>query len=42
MMLSLGVTYADAAPGPKETCEGEEETQEIPPGLEEWAREAPI
>ena len=36
------VANAGAAPGPEETEEGEEETDEVPPGLEEWAGNGPM
>ena len=39
---TFGVTDAGAAPGLEETQEGEEEAQEVPPGLEEWAGNGPM
>ena len=38
----FGVTDAGAAPGPKEAQEGEEETKEVPSGLEEWLGNGPM
>ena len=37
----FGVTDAGAAPGPEEAQEGEEEIEEVPPGLEEWLGNGP-
>ena len=39
---TFGVTDAGAAPVPEETQEGEEETEEVPPGLEEWPENGPM
>ena len=36
------VTDAGAAPYPEEAQEGEEETEEVPPGLEEWPDNGPM
>ena len=36
------VTDAGAAPGSEEAQEGEEETKEVPLGLEEWTDNGPI
>ena len=36
------VTNAGAAPGHEEAQEGEEEVQEVPSGLEEWAGNGPM
>ena len=36
------VTNVGAAPGLEEAQEGEEEAQEVPPGLEEWAGNGPM
>ena len=36
------VTYAGAAPSFEETEEGEEETEEVLPRLEEWADNEPM
>lgn len=41
MLLSFGVIDASTTSSPEETQE-EEETQEVPPGLEKWAAEGPI
>ena len=41
-ILSFGVVVAGATFDPKEAQEGEEETQEIPPKLEEWAADGPV
>ena len=37
----FGVTDVGAAPGPEEAQEGEEEIEEVPPGLEEWPDNGP-
>lgn len=42
MLLSCGVTDASIAPDPEETQEGEEESHEVPSGLEKWAVDGPI
>ena len=39
---TFGVTDADATPGLEEAQEGEEETDEVPSGLEEWAGNWPM
>ena len=39
---TFGVTDVGAAPDLEEAQEGEEEAQEIPPGLEEWAGNGPM
>ena len=36
------VTDASATPGLEEAQEREEEAQEVPPGLEEWAGNGPM
>ena len=38
----FGVTDAGATPNPEEAQEGEEETEEVPPGLEEWPDNGPM
>ena len=39
---TFGVTDADTTPGLEEAQEGEEETEEVPPGLEEWLGNDPM
>ena len=39
---TFDVTDVGAAPGPEETQEGEEETEEVPLGLEEWSENGPM
>ena len=36
------VTDAGVTPDPEEAQVGEEETEEVPPGLEEWPRNGPM
>lgn len=40
--LLIGVIDAGTAPGHKEASEKEEETKEIPLGLEEWTAEGTV